>query len=199
MKFFDFLQDVTLLGVVVALSFFLIDQPADIAHADSIPDAAALSQDAVNSSTNLFDDLVDSFLLDKSEDAELPNDLEAPAPFDLDELERSLDKQLGRGQSESSSDEAATVDVPLEPSDFLPNDFDSVELREDPLAAMRALPSDEVTPAIPSKPLSGVNRGFDDTDLFDHTLRNGDEFGTSAPEPTRRLGPVEILSPPSEY
>lgn len=202
MRFFDFLQDVTVVGVIVTLSFFLIDAPVDPAQAALTSDVAQAFDDPIAPSTQMIDDLIDSIVVDrqKGDSAADQNGLvgmdslpadpyKAPAPLDLDELEKSLDRQLG---IRKPSAETGTS------SKFLPDDLAAIELPES-IGGERAIPSDLVAPATPSRPVQGVNRGFDDTDLFDEALAGGTSFGDSLPQPTRRLGPVEILSPPSEY
>lgn len=196
MKFLDFLQDVTAVGVVLALSAFLIEPTGEIGgDLASASSASASDVSSIEPSTDLLDELdqlIDSVVAPPdatpSGDGIADARMRTPAPLDLDTIEQSLDEQGRSGFVDSH--------VPRRASEFLPEGFQPVELPDD-LIGTRALPSDSIAPATPSRPMGTVNRGFDDSDLFDDILSTGREFSASPPPPTRRLGPVEMLSPPS--
>lgn len=198
MKFFDFLQDVTLSTVFVALSLFLIDQPGSLNSATAA---------TTRSQTEMLTGLADADLGRPASDVELPDDklplsersvlaestTTTPSPLDLDSLEQALTEQLGlRPFGDSSS--GATSRERTRPTPIV------VEKRPD-WATSRPAPS--------SRPLNDVKRQFDERNLFDSLQEDSYEFGSRAnddwsrgggtppPASTRPVGPVEILELPS--
>lgn len=203
MKFFDFLQDVTLSTVFVALSLFLIDQPGPLNSATAA---------TTNPQAEMLAGFADANLARPASDIELPDDTlplserslvgestvadsttTTPSPLDLDSLEQALTEQLGlRPFGDSPSVETArdrTRPTPI-----------VVEKRPE-WATSRPAPS--------SRPLNDVKRQFDERNLFDSLQQDNYEFGsrsndawsrgggTPPPASTRPVGPVEILELPS--
>lgn len=194
MKFFDFLQDVTFVGVLLGVSSFLIDGSRDLVpSADAAPLTLGSVGDAVDIDTIEVDDFLrdgntpsEPMLPDAADDwatgssaplLDVPNASPAsPAPLDLDMLDRVLSDKLGLRRDDIQKT------PPVEPQTVMPAPADAVE---------RVFS----VPAPPSRPIAGVNRTFDDANLFEQEFGVADDVDSPSLQ-TRRLGPVDYLSAP---